>query len=190
MVPGASLIVVLNSVIRAGRGVGFVTAWAHALAVGIYALASLSGLQLLLVWLPDLLLYVRLFGSCFLLYMAVSLWRSPAFEFVAEGRAGFRQATQGFLVAFLNPKLAIFFLAVFSQFVEADVASHQRLLMALIAMLVDGLWYSAVVAGVSQLWVLNMLRRQAQIVSRICGLILAIVAVSLIWQMDGLTGVL
>ena len=55
-------------------------------------------------------------------------------------------------MSLLNPKIAIWFLALFSQFVNGlgdSAQTAQHVMMAGLAALVDGLWYCCVVAVVT-----------------------------------------
>jgi threonine/homoserine/homoserine lactone efflux protein len=45
------------------------------------------------------------------------------------------------LIAFLNPKVAVFFTAIFSQFLAPDQPVLMRVQMTATAWLVDSLWY-------------------------------------------------
>ena len=47
----------------------------------------------------------------------------------------------GFLIVFLNPKIAAFFLAIFSQFLNAASNLESKFIMVATATVVDGLWY-------------------------------------------------
>ena len=53
-------------------------------------------------------------------------------------------ARDGFLIALINPKIILFFSALFSQFVSVDSELWVKLLMAAIAGTVDTLWYMLV----------------------------------------------
>ena len=47
----------------------------------------------------------------------------------------------GFLIVFLNPKIAAFFLAIFSQFLNAASNLQSKFILVATATVVDGLWY-------------------------------------------------
>ena len=183
VVPGASLVVVLNSVMAAGPRHGLITAWSHALAVGLYALLTVVGLSVVLAAIPGLILYVQSVGAVFLLYMAVSLWRAPGFAYQASKKAsGLQSAAKGFLVAFLNPKLAIFFLALFSQFVQPEASWVKRGSMAFIALAVDGLWYTAVVLSVTHSRLLVLLQSHSSFLNKLFAIVLLAIVVRLLLE--------
>ena len=60
-----------------------------------------------------------------------------------------RYAKDGFLIVFLNPKIMIFFLAVFSQFLTPEQSLFTQFTAATLASVIDGLWYALVAVLVS-----------------------------------------
>ena len=85
-----------------------------------------------------------------------------------RGRQG---AFEGFMVAFLNPQLAVFFIALFSQFVHADTgwreghhdADRRR---------IDAVWYVLVALVLSRGPVLAWLKAKSFVIDKVSGLVL------------------
>ena len=50
----------------------------------------------------------------------------------------------GFLIVFFNPKIIVFFLAVFSQFLSADQSVATQITAAAVAGVLDAAWYALV----------------------------------------------
>ncbi len=146
MSPGPSLAVVVRNALGDGTGPGLLTAWSHALGIGIYALATAAGLGVLIAHSPALFDGMRIAGAAFLVYLAVQLLGSAAADGPAHAPHGAGHgARDGFLIAFLNPKIALFFLALFSQFVRPEAGWEEKAVLALTALVIDGCWYSTVV---------------------------------------------
>jgi threonine/homoserine/homoserine lactone efflux protein len=148
MSPGPSLAVVIRHSVDGGRGHGVAVALSHGVGVGLYAGMSALGIAALLTAQPMLLTVLQFAGALFLLWLAFSAARqacknpgsqSPEAP-VSRGLAW----RDGFLIAFLNPKIAVFFLALFSQFVEAGQGWLSKLGMAALASGIDALWYALV----------------------------------------------
>ena len=95
---------------------------------------------------------------------------SEEVEHRASGRRGF---TEGFLIAFLNPKILAFLLAVFSQFVQPDFTWGDRAIVACIAMFIDGGWYVLVALVISGTPLLVKLQKNARKVELTMGCLLA-----------------
>jgi threonine efflux protein len=144
--PGPSLAVVAQNTIRGGFGQGVVTSLAHALAVGVYALLTVTGLAVILKTLPTVFWAVQLAGALFLIYLGLKTWLAKPAAAGQESteQSGKKSAWDGFLIAFLNPKLFIFFTALFSQFVDVESSWLVKAVMVATATLTDGLWYCLV----------------------------------------------
>ena len=142
--PGPSLAVVAAVTLGGSRRSGLAAALAHGAGVGLYALATVTGLALLLAGAPGLLLVIQLLGAAYLVDLGLRALRSPI-TFALGGGASSHPGRNGFLIAFLNPKLALFMLALFSQFLAPGAGWDQKLLMVATAAGIDALWYSLVV---------------------------------------------
>ena len=178
MSPGPSLAIVLRHALTSGRVVGFLAATTHALAIGIYALATALGMALLLSQAPSVSVALQVLGGGFLLYLGGGMLRTAreASSFAverapADGR-GWRALRDGFLVAFLNPKIMLFFAAVFSPFVRAEAELAEKLSLAGVAFLVDWIWFVFIVALVSQHIVVLFVRRHGWLMDRVFGVLL------------------
>jgi threonine/homoserine/homoserine lactone efflux protein len=86
----------------------------------------------------------------------------------------------GFLVAFLNPKILAFFIAIFSQFIEPGLPPGDRLAVALLAGTIDASWYMLVATAIAGTPLLDALRRHAQGIDRAVGSVLLLLAGALL----------
>lgn len=175
--PGPSLALIIRNTVQGGQGHGVATALGHGLGVGIYALITALGLSLLITQTPLLFDLIRYGGAAFLAWLGVkALLARPASGESREeevhqlrGRQG---AFEGFMVAFLNPQLAIFFIALFSQFVHADTGWREGSIMMLTAGGIDALWYVLVALVLSRGPVLAWLKAKSTVIDKISGLVL------------------
>ena len=181
MTPGASLAVVTRHTLRGSARAGVSAGLAHAAGIGVYAAATVAGLAVVLRGFPQLEIAIRLAGSLFLLWLALGSWRAaarPAPE--PDAQAGANAVRDGFLIAFLNPKVALFFLALFSQFVRAEMAMAARVQVAATAVVIDAAWYSLVALLLARGPMLAALRRHHDKVERTTAGVLALIAVG-VW---------
>ncbi len=173
MSPGPSLAVVMGTTLGRGQRAGYGAALGHGLGVGLYALLTVSGLAVLLTRSPALFLGVQLASALYLLWLG---WRAlrdsggpaPAGALKLAGRG----PLDGFLVAFLNPKLAVFMLALFSQFLEAGSGIAWKGVMTATAGVTDAAWYALVVRLLSTGGLLEKLEANASAIDRLFGVIL------------------
>ena len=154
MSPGPSLLCVLQHTIRAGRVHGLCVALAHAVGVGLWALLTIAGISKLIESNAVIEAIAVFTGGAYLLYLgyhSLSSGLKNRGNSVAE--LGESKETpkvvDGFLIAFLNPKLALFFTAIFSQFVEKDMSVYTSSIMVTTAFIIDALWYVVVVLCVT-----------------------------------------
>lgn len=160
--PGPSLALVMRHAVNSGRRPGLIVALAHGLGVWLYALAVVFGLAALLTHLSTIMVALQLTGAVFLCYLGTGMIRSGLDDFRAnhEGAAPehvpdagsyFRD---GFLIVFLNPKIMVFFLAVFSQFLTPSQTLTAQLYAASLAGAIDAGWYALIAILVSggSLW--------------------------------------
>lgn len=126
--PGPDMLLIASRSAAQGRSAGFAT-WAG-IAVGTYAhaIAAALGLSQLFLLVPIAYDIVRLAGAAYLMYLAYVTFTASN----ASGQGGaistqshsfalmFRQ---GFLTNLLNPKVALFVLALFPQFIVLEAGS-------------------------------------------------------------------
>jgi threonine/homoserine/homoserine lactone efflux protein len=146
MSPGPSLAVVLKHSLHGGMKNGMLAALSHGIGVGFYACASLLGLGALMTQLPTLYQVLVYGGAAYLAYLGIRILLakpSPQTLNVEQAKPSPRSALQdGFAIAFLNPKLAVFFLALFSQFIDPENLTLQvGLIMCLTVFVLDTGWY-------------------------------------------------
>lgn len=186
MSPGPSLAVVAKHSLAGGRKQGVATAWAHACGVGAYALLTLLGLAVVLKQSPTVFAAISYAGAGYLAYLGVNALRSKAgvAEKLAAGEPSslWQAARDGGMIALLNPKLALYFLALFSQFVAIGNDLSSKVIIVITPLLVDGLWYTLVACVLSYPRVLQALRTRAQLIDRLSGVVLIALACRVLWS--------
>ncbi|NAX45854.1 LysE family transporter [Photobacterium halotolerans] len=186
MSPGPSLAVVAKHSLAGGRLHGIVTSWAHAFGVGVYALLTLLGLAVVLKQSPTLFQIITYSGAAYLAYLGINALRSKggvAAKLAAGEPASMAAAVRdGLMISVLNPKLALFFLALFSQFVAVGSGISDRVIIVATPLLVDGLWYTLIALVLSRPAVLETLKTRAQLIDRLSGVVLIMLALRVVWQ--------
>ena len=183
--PGPSLALVIKNTIHGGAKQGYATAISHGLGVAIYAGACIAGLGVLIVNSPVLFQFLQYGGAAFLVYLGVKalLAKKPSTnddnQAVDINVNGWRD---GFLIAFLNPKLAIFFIALFSQFIDANASIEQKMIMVSTVGLIDGIWYCLVTFALTRGNIIEKLRNNSHIVDKVTGVVLISLATRVVLQ--------
>lgn len=146
MSPGPSLAVVLRHTLNGGRRSGMNTALAHGLGVGLYALLSVLGLAAVITASPAAFSILQWGGAAYLVWLGIKGLRATprATPAIPDTAGATGAARDGFLVAFLNPKVAVFFVALFSQLVGVNTGLAAKTGYAATAMVIDAGWYLSV----------------------------------------------
>ena len=122
MSPGPSMMVVINNSIFKNRFNGILTALGHGFGIGIYALFAVIGIGLIIKANFYLFTGLKTLSIIFLLYLGIqALVKTNHVEF-NEGRVkdGIQSFFQGLSISILNPKILIWFLAIYSQFMSLN----------------------------------------------------------------------
>jgi threonine/homoserine/homoserine lactone efflux protein len=181
--PGPSLAVVVKNTVRGGRRMGVLTGLGHGLGVGIYAFMAVAGIATLVATTPGLQRGIELAGAAFLLWMALGLLRGPSGDspeveqVLTQSQDGFRE---GFLVSFLNPKIAVFFLALLGSFLPQEAGTGERVGVAFLAMGIDAGWYVFAALLLAGSGAADILARNRVAADRCLAALLFVVAVFLI----------
>lgn len=139
-----NLFVLLQSAMYGAKAGIFVTL---GLCVGvlIQTLMAAFGVAVVVAASPTLLLIVQLAGAAYLLYLAWGAWRAPVGDDGGESGKKYPKLTnfqlwrRGILMNITNPKVLIFFLAFFPQFIIEGSTETQ----VMVQMLIMGLTFLA-----------------------------------------------
>src|SRR5258707_10029284 len=137
--PGPDMLLIASRSVSQGKASGFATLAGIQAGTYCHALAAAFGLSQLFLAVPLAYDVVRYAGAAYLLYLAWKTLRSTGTVFVPT--AGLRRypiATvfrQGLLTNLLNPKMALFVLALFPQFVRPETGNVALQIMLLATVL-------------------------------------------------------
>lgn len=179
MSPGPSLAMVLRHTLGGGRTPGVIAGLSHAMGVGIYALLTVWGLGAVIAHRPLLFTAITWLGAAYLAWLgikALSAGRGGTLEASAVVTSHSQAARDGVLVALANPKLILFFVALLSQFVSADMGWAAKATIVATATVIDGAWYVLVAVALSHSRVLPWLQARAHWINRITGVLLIALA--------------
>jgi threonine/homoserine/homoserine lactone efflux protein len=140
--PGVDMALTVGATLRAGWRQGVAVVLGINLGCVFHTFAAASGLAALLAASAEAFTVVKLLGAAYLLYVAWGMARAGLAPSVATDAVQApvpptfgRGVWQGFLTNALNPKVALFYLALLPQFIDAD-APHKTLAFVFL-----GLWF-------------------------------------------------
>lgn len=141
LIPGPDMMYLLGRCIAQGRRAGVMASLGFSLGAFTHLLAATLGLSAVLATSAVAFSVVKWLGAAYLIYLGISALRERAGASVtADGAASARAARtilwQAYLSDALNPKVALFFLALLPQFVNAR-AAHPTLQILLLGVTVN-----------------------------------------------------
>ena len=183
MSPGPSLAVVIRNNINYNRLAGILTSIGHGLGIGVYATLAVLGLGFLLQTNQTLFLLIQILGLIFLFFLGLLfIFQKQSEEIINSDQNQLNSFLQGFLVAIVNPKIIIWFTAIYSQFISIEANIVFNLILILTASIIDALWYIIVSIVITGYGVKNFLIKRKKIIQKISGSILLIIAISLLYN--------
>ena len=187
--PGPSLVVVLSLTASEGRKAGYIASLGHGFGVFIYALISATGLAIVLNSYRQLFISIQILGAIFLFYLGIRIIGSSFFKKPDNKSQDIvssifsSRLIDGFLIAILNPKIAVFFFSLFSQFLVAGQTFTIHLGMATMAGVIDTFAYLTLVSLVSTSIMRKFITIYKKSVEFAFGLLLIILALSLCFKL-------
>ena len=178
MSPGPSMALIIRNSIKYGRVSGILSSVGHAIGIGIYAGVSVVGLQIILINNIFLFNTIQFCGSVFLLVLGILFLRDTGQKLsIQDEQKSFNSFIQGFAISILNPKILIWFAAIFSQFIEISSTNFVKLTMVLIASSIDGLWYIILTIIVTGFGLKQFLENNTKIIQNISGVVLIFISI-------------
>jgi len=134
LTPGPAVLYIIARSMDQGRLAGFVSVLSIEVGNSFHVLAATLGLSALLLSSALAFTVVKYLGAAYLVYLGIRrlLARAEGHEIASfQPQRLQRIFSQGVVVAALNPKTALFFLAFLPQFVNPDVGSVTLQLLTL-----------------------------------------------------------
>ena len=159
LTPGPVWVYLISRTLAQGRRAGYFSLIGVMAGVLVHLLAAAVGLSALLLAVPWAFDAVKLAGAAYLLWLAWSTVRGAGFSFTPQplppvpDRVLFQQAM---LASVVNPKVAVFYLSLFPQFVDPAAGNvlAQSLVLGVVhvgvSTLIDGALVT--VAGLLAAW--------------------------------------
>ena len=185
--PGPSVMVVIRNTIIGGRKQGVACAIGHGIGFGIYAGSAVFGLIVLLENAPDAFLILQLIGVGLLIWYGYLMWNDEVkldenshVDDTKVKRQGFME---GFAIAFFNPKIALFLVAILAQVLEPGMGMGTKLAIGLLGMSIDMVWYLIVALALTGTGAVDWLRTRGQLIYRLTAIALWFFAATVCYSM-------
>jgi threonine/homoserine/homoserine lactone efflux protein len=159
LTPGQDTVFILGRSLTGGRRAGIASALGIGVGCIFHTLAAAAGLAAILAASPTAFLVVRIAGALYLAYLGAKLLLTSTLqdadsrETLAEAGDAGSAFRQGIITNVLNPKVALFFLALLPQFIDPDsTAKTLAFLMLGVTFVTTGtIWCLVLALGAARL---------------------------------------
>lgn len=157
LTPGPDFFVLTRRTLASGRRAGLACATGMGSGIFIWVIAVGGGLAALLATSATAFTVVKLAGALYLIFLGFHAWLSslgheagaPASNGSSEPQSAPRSFREGLLCNLLNPKVAVFYLALLPQFVPVGGGVLLTLELAVLAAATVTSWYVLVAVVVA-----------------------------------------
>ncbi len=126
LTPGPVWIYLISRTLAQGRRAGYFSLFGVVAGVIVHVLLAALGLSVVLLAVPFAFDAIKLAGAAYLLWLAISTLRGGGMSFTPQPLAAVPDRVllrQGFIASTLNPKVAVFYLSLFPQFIDPAAGS-------------------------------------------------------------------
>lgn len=147
MSPGPDFLVVMKNTLMHSRRVGMWTAFGVGSAVFVHVAYSLVGIGLIISQSILLFSLIKIVGALYLCYLGIQLvvakggTKITPVDSVAADKSTFAAFREGFFTNVLNPKVTLFFLSIFSQFISPAISLSIQFALGAEVALVALVWF-------------------------------------------------
>ena len=177
MSPGYSLVLVIRNSTKYNRLAGIMTATGHGLGMGIYAIFAVTGLIIILATNIYIFKSIQIAGIIFLFVFGILFIIQKNEQLLIENNQNsLNSFLQGFSISILNPKILVWFSAVFSQFVKNDSTFLTNTILVITASTIDCIWYILVALIVTSYGFKDFFQKRINTIQKISGAVLVIIS--------------
>ena len=185
MSPGPSLAIVIRNNVNFNRLAGILTSIGHGIGIGVYATLAVLGLGLILQTNQTVFMIIQIIGLVLLfLFGLMFVFQKNKQDKKEEKQSQLNSFLQGFTIAIINPKILIWFTAVYSQFIAIDASFYFNSILVLTASLIDAIWYIIVSILVTGYGLKNLLIEKKLMIQKTTGIVLIIISLMLLYRIN------
>lgn len=190
MSPGPDFVYVSQQTLSRGRTTGLISSIGIALGLGVHIVYSVLGMAALVASSAWLMTAVKIIGGTYLIYLGIQGIRARARSTVdlnaatAAPQSVSTALWKGILCNVLNPKAPVYFVSLFTVVLSPEMPMWQLAVYGLWMMLLQALWFAAVVFLLSVPRINRRFQAAGHWVDRILGVAMAGLGVKVISTVD------
>ena len=181
MSPGPSLALIIRNSSKYNRLGGILSAVGHGLGMGVYAIFAVTGLSIIILTNIYVFKLIQIGGIALLFVFGILfiVQKNEKIDYnVSQNKLN--SFLQGFSISILNPKILIWFSAVFSQFVKNESTFLTNSILVITASAIDCIWYILVALIVTSYGLKDFFQKRINAIQKISGAVLVIISILLI----------
>ncbi|WP_210447043.1 LysE family translocator [Vibrio crassostreae] len=178
IIPGPNALLVLSTALTQRKLFAFVNVLGVSCGFFFHAFISANGISLLLSNTPMAFEGLKWAGVLYLVWLGYNHFRAAlrSQEGVlsvvgASGSKLYNQFFKGLLTNLLNPKIVLFYLSIFPQFVSKDTIVSDSLMLGGIQAIVVSMWFLVVILMADTFKRLLVQKRTSQMMNIVCGVL-------------------
>lgn len=178
IIPGPNALLVLSTALTQRKLFAFVNVLGVSCGFFFHAFISANGISLLLSNTPMAFEGLKWAGVLYLVWLGYNHFRAAlrAQEGVlsvvsASGSKLYNQFFKGLLTNLLNPKIVLFYLSIFPQFVSTGAIVTDSLILGAIQASVVSMWFLVVILMADTFKRLLVQKRTSQMMNIVCGIL-------------------
>ena len=148
MSPGVSFLLVARTAMSSSRQAALSVAAGLGFGAFIFAAIALAGLHTLLTLVPSLYTGLKVAGGCYLLWLALKMFRRPSNRFNdsagTEDVSALKAFMTGVFTQISNPHTALVFASIFSAALSKNIQPVMYIILPIMAFVIDVIWYTVV----------------------------------------------
>ena len=184
MSPGPSLALIIRNSLNVSRTSGIIASIAHGLGICVYATVTIIVLEFILRNSETIFFVIQICGSLFLIILGlIFIFKKNNENQIETYQIHSSSFAQGFIIAIINPKILIWFTAIYSQFIDINATFLNKTILVLTPSIIDAIWYSLVSILVTGYGLKEILNKNKFMIQKIIGILLILIALSLIYSL-------
>tara|TARA_B100002019_G_scaffold212248_1_gene185017 strand:+ start:11 stop:625 length:615 start_codon:yes stop_codon:yes gene_type:complete len=171
MSPGPSMAVVIHNAIFKGRYNGILTSIGHGIGIAVYATFAVLGLGFIIETNVFVFNSLKILSIIFLIFIGMK-------SILNKGKLNLEKKDlrlktisflQGFSISILNPKILVWFIAIYSQFMSLNNELIFNIYLISIAGIVDAFWYIFLTLVITSASALTFFQTKIMLIQKIQG---------------------
>ncbi len=188
IIPGPDFVLVMHQTLSKGKRYGLYTSIGIAAGLLMHITYTLLGVGLIISQSPMTFLLIEVLGGSYLLWICTSLlianenngWQQESS--VAQPQSAIQAFARGFFCDLFNPKVSLFFLAIFTSIVDTTTPFEVQVIYGLFMVTICIVWFFTVTLMFSHQSIRDRYLGKRLLIERTAGVIIGCFSLKLLYS--------